>query len=247
MRRLALQRRRMKCDQTWCETTDGFPTFAPQCPQMRILLVDNYDSFTWNIQHMLVSAGAQVDVVRNDAINPHAVVQFDGLVLSPGPGLPDEAGQLMRIIPIAAVHRVPTLGICLGMQAIAQHFGGTLKNLDAVLHGQATALTELTATGILSDLIPPVQIGHYHSWVIEDVEFPANLEITARNTTGLPMALAHRNLPLEAVQFHPESVLTPMGKKMMRNWLDGVATFRQAHPIERSAIPIWLTEPDEIG
>ena len=86
---------------------------------MRILLVDNYDSFTWNIEHILVSAGARVDVVRNDAINPHAVVQFDGLVLSPGPGVPDEAGQLMRIIPVAAAHSVPTLGVCLGMQAIA--------------------------------------------------------------------------------------------------------------------------------
>ena len=104
---------------------------------MRILLVDNYDSFTWNIEHILVSAGAQVDVVRNDAVNPHAVVQFDGLVLSPGPGVPYEAGQLMRIIPIAAAYSVPTLGVCLGMQAIAEHFGGTLRNLDQVLHGQA--------------------------------------------------------------------------------------------------------------
>ena len=152
---------------------------------MRILLVDNYDSFTWNIQHMLVSAGAQVDVVRNDAINPHAVVQFDGLILSPGPGLPDSAGQLMRIIPIAAAHKVPTLGICLGMQAIAQHFGGTLRNLETVLHGQATALTELSAFGILSGLTPPVQVGHYHSWVIEEVELPSNLKITARNVNGL--------------------------------------------------------------
>lgn len=209
---------------------------------MRILLVDNYDSFTWNIEHILVAAGARVDVVRNDVINPHAVVQFDGLVLSPGPGMPDEAGQLMRIIPIAAAHRVPTLGVCLGMQAIAQHFGGTLRNLDQVLHGQASQLTHIAPHGVFAGLEAPVQVGHYHSWVVDDAELPANLEITARNAGGLPMALAHRTLPLEAVQFHPESVLTPAGKTMLRNWLQGVAAHRAAHPVDRSAIPIWLEE-----
>ena len=209
---------------------------------MHILLVDNYDSFTWNIEHILVSAGAQVDVVRNDVINPHAVVQFDGLVLSPGPGIPDEAGQLMRIIPIAAAHSVPTLGVCLGMQAIAEHFGGTLRNLDQVLHGQASLLTELLSEGVLAGLQPPVQIGHYHSWVLDDVELPANLEITARNGAGLPMALRHRALSLDAVQFHPESVLTPDGKTMLSNWLRGVAEHRKDQPVDRSAIPIWLEE-----
>ena len=209
---------------------------------MHILLVDNYDSFTWNIEHILVSAGAQVDVVRNDVINPHAVVQFDGLVLSPGPGVPDEAGQLMRIIPIAAAHSVPTLGVCLGMQAITEHFGGTLRNLDEVLHGQASHLTELVAEGVLAGLQPPVQIGHYHSWVVDDAELPANLEITAWNAAGLPMAMRHRTLPLEAVQFHPESVLTPGGKTMLSNWLRGVAEHRKVQPVDRSAIPIWLEE-----
>ncbi|HBP46194.1 MAG TPA: aminodeoxychorismate/anthranilate synthase component II [Flavobacteriales bacterium] len=207
---------------------------------MRILLVDNYDSFTWNIEHILVSVGAQVDVVRNDVINPHAVVQFDGLVLSPGPGVPNEAGQLMRIIPIAAAHSVPTLGVCLGMQAIAEHFGGRLCNLENVMHGQASHLTESIAEGLLAELQPPIQVGHYHSWVVDEKELPANLEITARNSTGLPMALRHRTLPLEAVQFHPESILTPDGKKMLSNWLSGVAAYRKVHPVDRSAIPIWL-------
>ena len=238
----ALLHRGMKSDQTWCETTEGFPTFASESSQMRILLVDNYDSFTWNIEHILVAAGARVDVVRNDVINPHAVVQFDGLVLSPGPGVPDEAGQLMRIIPIAAAHRVPTLGVCLGMQAIAQHFGGTLRNLDEVLHGQATQLTQVTSQGVFAGLEAPVQVGHYHSWVVDDTELPANLHITARNADGLPMALAHQTLPLEAVQFHPESVLTPDGKAMLRNWLQGVAKHRAVHPVDRLAIPIWLEE-----
>mgnify|MGYP003305597926 FL=1 len=180
--------------------------------------------------------------MRNDAINPHAVVQFDGLVLSPGPGVPDEAGQLMRIIPIAAAHSVPTLGVCLGMQAIAEHFGGTLRNLDEVLHGQASHLTELVAEGVLAGLQPPGQIGHYHSWVVDEAELPANLEMTARNAAGLPMAMRHRTLPLEAVQFHPESVLTPDGKTLLSNWLRGVAEHRKVQPVDRSAIPIWLEE-----
>ena len=185
---------------------------------MRILLVDNYDSFTWNIEHILVSAGARVDVVRNDAINPHAVVQFDGLVLSPGPGVPDEAGQLMRIIPIAAAHSVPTLGVCLGMQAIAEHFGGTLRNLDEVLHGQASHLTELVAEGVLAGLQPPVQIGHYHSWVVDASSLPDELHVNARSSQGVPMAMGHESLPVAGVQFHPESVLTPQGRGLLRGW-----------------------------
>lgn len=207
---------------------------------MRILLVDNYDSFTWNLEHMLVSAGVRVDVVRNDAINPHAVVQFDGLVLSPGPGLPTEAGQLMRIIPIAAAHRVPTLGVCLGMQAIAEHFGGTLRNLETVLHGQATQLTEIFSEGIFEGMEAPIQVGHYHSWVVDEAELPQNLVITAWNETGLPMALSHRHLPMDAVQFHPESVLTPAGNQLMMNWLESVEQFRAHTPVERTAIPVWI-------
>ena len=209
---------------------------------MRILLVDNYDSFTWNIEHILVSAGAQVDVVRNDVINPHAVVQFDGLVLSPGPGIPDEAGQLMRIIPIAAAHSVPTLGVCLGMQAIAEHFGGTLRNLDQVLHGQASHLTELMAEGVLAGLQPPVQIGHYHSWVVDDAELPANLEITARNAAVCRWPCGTARCRSKPFSFHPESVLTPDGKTMLSNWLRGVAEHRKVQPVDRSAIPIWLEE-----
>lgn len=207
---------------------------------MRILLVDNYDSFTWNIQHILVSAGVEVEVMRNDAINPMGVVRFDGLILSPGPGLPSEAGQLMRIIPIAAAHRIPTLGICLGMQAIAEHFGGTLRNLDQVLHGQSSQLTEVDCSGIFEGLQVPMTVGHYHSWVVDEDEFPPNLKVTARNEYGLPMALAHHHLPMEAVQFHPESVLTPEGPEMMMNWLASVAAFREINPIEATTAPVWL-------
>jgi anthranilate synthase component 2 len=208
---------------------------------MRILLVDNYDSFTWNIEHMLVSqGGVEVKVMRNDAINPAGIVQFDGIVLSPGPGLPEEAGQLMRIIPIAAAHQVPMLGVCLGLQAIVQHFGGTLVNMERVLHGQTSELTSIASERLFEGLTAPLTVGHYHSWIMEEGNFPPNLELTARNEAGLPMAIAHPQLPIDAVQFHPESVLTPEGPVMFRNWINQVKAHRLEHPAELSSVPVWL-------
>lgn len=212
---------------------------------MRILLVDNYDSFTWNIEHMLVSHGdVEVKVMRNDVINPAGIVQFDGIVLSPGPGLPDEAGQLMRIIPIAAAHQIPMLGVCLGMQAIVQHFGGTLVNMERVLHGQTSQLTSVTATRLFEGIQAPLTVGHYHSWILEESNFPTNLELTARNENGLPMAVAHPHLPIEAVQFHPESVLTPQGPAMFSNWLSLVAAHRLDHPADKTSVPVWLDQEE---
>lgn len=212
---------------------------------MRILLVDNYDSFTWNIEHMLASQGdVEVKVMRNDVINPAGIVQFDGIVLSPGPGLPDEAGQLMRIIPIAAAHQIPMLGVCLGMQAIVQHFGGTLVNMERVLHGQTSQLTSVTATRLFEGIQAPLTVGHYHSWILEESNFPPNLELTARNENGLPMAVAHPHLPIEAVQFHPESVLTPQGPAMFSNWLSLVAAHRLDHPADKTSVPVWLDQEE---
>ncbi len=210
---------------------------------MRILLIDNYDSFTWNLQHLLVSKGARVDVYRNDEVFPAGVVHYDGMVLSPGPGLPDEAGQLMRIITVASAHAIPVLGVCLGMQAIAQHYGATLLNLDEVLHGRTTPLVNMIFEGIFDGLEVPCEVGHYHSWVVDEFDFPANLEITARNASGLPMAMRHRTLPIEAVQFHPESVLTPSGPAMVSNWLDGVEQYRSVHPVEPSTARLWMGKP----
>ena len=165
--------------------------------------------------------------------------QFDGLVLSPGPGIPDEAGQLMRIIPIAAAHSVPTLG-CVW----------ECRPSPSILVGRcATSIKSCTASvaphGIdggrrIGRIAAPVQIGHYHSWVVDDAELPANLR-SRLAMPGLPM-VRHRTLPLEAVQFHPESVLTPDGKTMLSNWLRGVAEHRKVQPVDRSAIPIWLEE-----
>jgi anthranilate synthase component 2 len=194
---------------------------------------------------MLVSQGdVEVKVMRNDVINPAGIVQFDGIVLSPGPGLPDEAGQLMRIIPIAAAHQIPMLGVCLGMQAIVQHFGGTLVNMERVLHGQTSQLTSVTATRLFEGIQAPLTVGHYHSWILEESNFPPNLELTARNENGLPMAVAHPHLPIEAVQFHPESVLTPQGPAMFSNWLSLVAAHRLDHPADKTSVPVWLDQEE---
>jgi anthranilate synthase component 2 len=194
---------------------------------------------------MLVSQGdVEVKVMRNDVINPAGIVQFDGIVLSPGPGLPDEAGQLMRIIPIAAAHQIPMLGVCLGMQAIVQHFGGTLVNMERVLHGQTSQLTSVTATRLLEGIQAPLTVWHYHSWILEESNFPTNLELTARNENGLPMAVAHPHLPIEAVQFHPESVLTPQGPAMFSNWLSLVAAHRLDHPADKTSVPVWLDQEE---
>jgi len=206
---------------------------------MRILLLDNYDSFTWNLQHYLVRAGAQVDVHRNDAIQPMATTGYDGIVLSPGPGLPAEAGQLMNLITVAAAQRIPVLGVCLGMQAIAESFGAMLRNLPEVLHGQQTALTTFEPEGLFAGVTRPTPIGHYHSWVVDEEDWPAVLQVTARNESGLPMALRHSTLPIVGIQFHPESVLTPEGDRMLRNWLESVAAYRKQHPPVPSLTPVW--------
>lgn len=212
---------------------------------MRILIIDNYDSFTWNLQHLVVAEGVVADVYRNDEVFPAGIVHYDGLILSPGPGLPDDAGELMRIITVASAHSIPLLGVCLGMQAIAQHYGGTLKNLDQVLHGRSTSLESMISEGIFDGLETPCTVGHYHSWVVDEMDLPSNLEITARNEFGLIMAMRHRKLPIEAVQFHPESVLTPEGPRMIRNWLEGVNKYRSLHPVEPSISRLWMDKSSE--
>jgi len=186
---------------------------------MRILLIDNYDSFTWNLHQLLQKAGAGViDVVKNDEVFPYHIEQADAVVFSPGPGLPSEAGQMKDIIRQNAGCK-KMLGICLGHQAIAEVFGARLVQADEIFHGMATPLTIPEKTYLFKDMPEPVLAGRYHSWVVNTERFPEELLITATDAKGVIMALRHKTLDINGVQFHPESILTPYGEKMLRNWM----------------------------
>ena len=192
---------------------------------MKIVIIDNYDSFTYNLSHLIKELGAEVAVVRNDQFRLEELEQFDKIVLSPGPGIPSEAGLLLDVIRTYA-GRKPIFGVCLGHQAIGEVFGGKLENLSDVFHGVATEGTILT----LSDEQSPVDsifngcpkrttMGRYHSWVVSTENFPECLEVTAVSDEGQIMALRHREYDIHGIQFHPESVLTPDGKRIISNWL----------------------------
>lgn len=186
----------------------------------KILLLDNYDSFTYNLFHYLESLGAQTTVFRNDEIDLEDVKHFDKIVLSPGPGIPDEAGILKPLIKEYASTK-SILGICLGQQAIAEVFGGSLIRLNQVVHGVATPIEVTVHNEILyQDLPLTFEVGRYHSWVVNPQNLPDTLEITALDNNGNIMSLRHRNFDVRAVQFHPESIMTSFGKKMLENWLN---------------------------
>jgi anthranilate synthase component 2 len=194
---------------------------------MKILVFDNYDSFTYNLVHLVEKITAEkVDVYRNDQIGLDKVDQYDKIILSPGPGLPVEAGLLLPLIKKYAASK-SILGVCLGHQAIGEVFGGRLLNLSTVYHGVAMPVEVIrrneTGNQAVADLFAglPDQFpaGRYHSWVIDPAEFPDELEVTATDDEGHIMALRHRKYDVLGVQFHPESVLTPDGEKIMRNWL----------------------------
>lgn len=182
-------------------------------------MIDNYDSFTYNLVHYLEDLDCEVTVKRNDQLSLEEVEAFEEIVLSPGPGIPDEAGLLKQIIAkYAPTKRI--LGVCLGQQAIGEVFGGNLVNLDQVYHGIATNIT-IKQPGILFKGMPEqIQVGRYHSWVV-DSNLPEELEATSVDENGQIMSLRHRTYDVTAVQFHPESVLTPEGKQMLKNWLNG--------------------------
>lgn len=192
---------------------------------MKILVFDNYDSFTYNLVHLVEKILHQkVEVYRNDEIALEKVKDYDKIILSPGPGIPSEAGMLLPLIKEYAQSK-SILGVCLGHQAIGEAFGGTLINLSTVYHGVATPikvnreLKSAHTNDVFADLPESISVGRYHSWVISEEKFPETLEITARDGNNLIMGLRHKNLDVTGVQFHPESVLTPDGEKMMRNWL----------------------------
>jgi anthranilate synthase component 2 len=187
---------------------------------MRILLIDNYDSFTYNLLHLLeMNESVTVDVFRNDATLPD-ITKYDAIVLSPGPGLPSEAGQMPGIILKYAPTK-PILGICLGMQGIAEAYGGKLKNLDKVLHGVSKTVHVVDNNEILFENVPSSFAGgRYHSWVVDGNNLPSCLIVTAEDEDGNIMALRHIEYPLCGVQFHPESVLTQFGQDILRNWVE---------------------------
>ncbi len=183
-----------------------------------VLVIDNYDSFTYNLVHYLEELGCTVVVKRNDQLRLEEVEAFDKIVLSPGPGIPDEAGLLKKIIAAYAPTK-SIFGVCLGQQAIAEVFGGSLINLDEVYHGIATKI-KITEEDILFNGLPKeIEVGRYHSWVVSP-DLPADLEVTSVDENGQIMSLRHKTYDVRAVQFHPESVLTPHGKKMLENWLN---------------------------
>ncbi|MBO6063500.1 MAG: aminodeoxychorismate/anthranilate synthase component II [Bacteroidales bacterium] len=186
---------------------------------MRIVIIDNYDSFTYNLAHLVKSLGGEVTVLRNDRFALEELEAFDKIILSPGPGIPSEAGQLLDVIRTYA-GRKPMLGVCLGHQAIGEVFCAKLENLSDVFHGVATEGRQFGVDPIFRGLPERIVMGRYHSWVVSRESFPDSLEITAVSDEGQIMALRHREFDIHGIQFHPESVLTPDGAAILRNWLN---------------------------
>jgi len=189
---------------------------SPKLSNLSVLILDNYDSFTYNLLHYLEQYIDEIEVHRNDQIALGDIERFDAIVLSPGPGLPKAAGIMMEVLERYS-NRKPILGVCLGLQAIVEHFGGSLRNIEQVKHGISSSCWATSDSVLFDGISSPFEIGHYHSWVANE-DLPEQLEVTALNEDKLLMALRHRELPIEAVQFHPESVMTPMGMKMIENW-----------------------------
>lgn len=186
---------------------------------MKILVIDNYDSFTFNLVHLLNECGQTATVWRNDKFELGDVAGFDKILLSPGPGIPSEAGLLLDVIKEYSPKK-SILGICLGMQAIAEVFGGELYNLSRPVHGRATDLNVLDSSEKLYEGLPEqFKIGRYHSWAVKPESISQELKVTGEDVDGVIMSLKHTNYDVKGVQFHPESVLTENGKKMIDNWL----------------------------
>ena len=196
---------------------------------MRIFLFDNHDSFTWNLAHAIESVDQRVVVEVKTAkqlpsVNgvPELIKGYDAVVLSPGPGMPAKAKMLMEVLGISIDQGKPVLGICLGLQAIVEHFGGELDNLEEVLHGRVTQMVwvgEVDPHGVFSKIEFPCIVGHYHSWVANYETLPEVLKVETSNEEGMIMAICHRTLPIRGFQFHPESILTPDGRAMLLAWL----------------------------
>ena len=186
---------------------------------MNIVIIDNYDSFTYNLSHLVKELGATVTVVCNDRFEMDELGKYDRILLSPGPGVPEEAGKLLDVIRTYAGKK-PILGVCLGEQAIGEVFGGRLTNLKSVYHGIQSRISIVADDPIFAGLPREISVGRYHSWVVDTDGFPECLEVTAVSSEGHIMALRHKELDVRGIQFHPESLLTPDGKQMLRNWIN---------------------------
>jgi anthranilate synthase component 2 len=186
---------------------------------MKIVIIDNYDSFTYNLSHMVKELGATVTVLRNDQFELADLEGYDKIILSPGPGIPSEAGLLIEVIRHYAGKK-PMLGVCLGHQAIGEVFGARLENLSDVFHGVATPCHISDNIGILEGLPETITVGRYHSWVVAKEDFPSCLAVTALSDEGQVMALRHRQHDIFGIQFHPESVLTPNGKEIIKKFIE---------------------------
>ncbi|MCR5176337.1 MAG: aminodeoxychorismate/anthranilate synthase component II [Anaerovibrio sp.] len=190
-----------------------------------LLLLDNYDSFTYNVYQLVSSLGSEVEVIRNDQITVEEVAKrnYEGIILSPGPGVPKDAGITEELIDYMK-GRIPILGICLGHQAIGEVFGGKVVGAGEIFHGK-TSIISHDSSEIYIDLPPEVEVGRYHSLVVERESLPDCLQVTAKLADGMIMGLKHRQYPIYGMQFHPESILTPLGRKMMKNYLNQVVNF----------------------
>ena len=186
---------------------------------MRIVIIDNYASFTYNLAHLVKELGAEVEVLRNDQFQIEDLFPYDKIILSPGPGIPSEAGLLLDVIRQYAPIK-PILGVCLGHQAIGEYFGGHLTNLSQVFHGVSSIVSVTTPDYIYNELPDHIEVGRYHSWVVDTHAFPDCLEITSVSEEGQIMSLRHRQYDVRGIQYHPESVLTPDGQKIISNWLE---------------------------
>ena len=184
----------------------------------RILVVDNYDSFVYNLVQYLGQIGAETTVLRNDEVAVDMVRDYDGVLVSPGPGTPEEAGISIEMVKHCAANSIPLFGVCLGHQAIGVAFGGTVSRAPELLHGKTSVVTH-SNKGVLRDLPSPFTATRYHSLAIEDGTLPEEIEVIARTDSGVIMAVQHKSLPISGVQFHPESVLTEHGHQMLGNWL----------------------------
>lgn len=185
---------------------------------MRVLILDNYDSFTHNLYHYVQQFIQEVDVIKNDEIILSEVQQYDKIILSPGPGLPNEHQNLNTIIKLFASSK-SILGVCLGHQAIAECFGAKLQNLDQVMHGVSTKVNLSNGESIYMNLPNEIKVGHYHSWVVDELSLPNCFKITSRNQENIIMSIRHKKFDLIGIQFHPESIMTEYGLQIIKNWL----------------------------